>query len=264
MEMEQSGSQQSQIKMERRQPAEGSPVVLVVEDDPVLRSTLSWNLGRDGYAVLTAADGPRGLELARREPGSVSIVLLDVMLPGLNGFQVLRELRRSSQVPVLMLTARGGEQDRIDGLELGADDYIVKPFVMRELLARVRAAIRRSGQPSVKPPVMISRGDLTIELDRQRATVNGTELALRPKEFGLLAALAMEPGRVFSRTELLDAIWGEEAIVDERTVDVHISWLRGKLSDAGLGSGTIRTAYGRGYRFALPGDAPDPPLGRRA
>ncbi|MFM9105748.1 MAG: response regulator transcription factor, partial [Chloroflexota bacterium] len=243
---------------ERRTPGPHSPLVLVVEDDPVLRSTLSWNLERDGYRVEVAADGLRGLETARREAGEVSLYLLDVMLPGLDGFQVLRGVREVSQAPVLMLTARGGEQDRVDGLELGADDYIVKPFVMRELLARVRAAIRRSAAPGAKPPVAIQRGDLAVELDRQRAAVGGRELALRPKEFGLLATLAMEPGRIFSRTELLDRIWGEESIVDERTVDVHISWLRGKLAAAGMRPPPIQTAYGRGYRFAVDGSGAAP------
>ncbi|MGI9254019.1 MAG: response regulator transcription factor [Thermomicrobiales bacterium] len=243
---------------DRKTPGPDSPLVLVVEDDPTLRSTLAWNLEREGYRVLTAADGVRGLEMARREAREIKLILLDVMMPGLNGFQVLRQVREDSAVPVLMLTARGGEQDRVDGLELGADDYIVKPFAMRELLARVRAGIRRNSVPGAQSSVMLRRGDLVVELDRQRVTVNGRELALRPKEYGLLAALAMEPGRVFTRTQLLDLIWGEEAIVDERTVDVHISWLRGKLAGAGLSHSTIRTAYGRGYRFALPGDAAEP------
>ena len=240
---------------DRRTARPDSPVVLVVEDDPTLRSTLAWNLGREGYEVLMAADGAQGLEIANRELDAINLILLDVMMPKLNGFQVLRQIRARSQVPVLMLTARGDEQDRIDGLELGADDYIVKPFVMRELLARVRAGMRRSAILATQPSMMVHRGDLAIELDRQRVTAGGRELLLRPKEYGLLVALAMEPGRIFNRTELLDEVWGTDVIVDERTVDVHISWLRGKLADAGLGSGVIRTAYGRGYRFSLPGDA---------
>jgi DNA-binding response OmpR family regulator len=161
---------------------------------------------------------------------------------------------------VLMLSARGEEQDKIDGLELGADDYVVKPFALRELLARVRAAVRRRAVPAARPPGVLYRGDLQIEPDRRRATVQGTELQLRPKEFGLLVTLAMEPGRVFGRQELLDLIWGDDVVVDERTVDVHISWLRGKLQAAGLKDGCIRTVYGAGYRFvqdqevAMPSD----------
>jgi DNA-binding response OmpR family regulator len=161
---------------------------------------------------------------------------------------VLRQVRRSWDIPVLMLSARGEEQDKIDGLELGADDYIVKPFALRELLARVRAVARRR-VAGVRPTGILYRGDLAIDLDGRRALVQDTELRLRPKEFGLLVALAMEPGKVLDRQRLLDTVWGEDVIVDERTVDVHISWLRGKLQTAGMPEGCIRTIYGSGYRF---------------
>jgi DNA-binding response OmpR family regulator len=228
--------------------------ILIVEDDPTLLSTLSYNLLRAGYRVLTASDGETGLGLARREGGKLDLVLLDLMLPGLNGFQVLRQLRAASDVPVLILSARGEEQDKVDGLELGADDYVVKPFALRELLARVRAAVRRRAIPAARPPAVLFRGPLRIEPERRRALVGETELQLRPKEFGLLVTLAMEPGRVFGRQDLLDAIWGEEIIVDERTVDVHISWLRGKLTEAGVEQEVIRTVYGAGYRFVVPTD----------
>ncbi len=226
--------------------------VLVVEDDPTLLSTLTYNLTREGYRVLSAADGESGLALARREGTRLDLVVLDVMLPGINGFQVLRQIRVESDVPVLMLSARGEEQDRVDGLELGADDYVVKPFALRELLARVRAAVRRRAVPSARPPAVLYRGALRIEPERRRALVGDREMTLRPKEFGLLVTLAMEPGRVFGRQDLLDAIWGEEIIVDERTVDVHISWLRAKLNEAGIGTDVIRTVYGAGYRFVVP------------
>jgi DNA-binding response OmpR family regulator len=229
--------------------------VLVVEDDPTLLSTLAYNLTREGYRVLTAADGESGLALARREGAKLDLVVLDIMLPGINGFQVLRQLRVDSDIPVLMLSARGEEQDKVDGLELGADDYVVKPFALRELLARVRAAVRRRAVPSARPPAVLYRGPLRIEPERRRALVGERELTLRPKEFGLLVTLAMEPGRVFGRQDLLDAIWGEEIIVDERTVDVHISWLRAKLSEAGIGQDVIRTVYGAGYRFVVPTEA---------
>jgi DNA-binding response OmpR family regulator len=231
--------------------------VLVVEDDPTLLSTLAYNLRREGYRVLRAADGESALALAEREGDRLDLILLDVMLPGMNGFQVLRQVRTSSDVPVLMLSARGEEQDKIDGLELGADDYVVKPFALRELLARVRAAVRRRAVPAARPPAILYRGPIEIEPDRRVARVGDRELHLRPKEFGLLATLAMEPGKVFSRQELLDRIWGEEIVVDERTVDVHVSWLRGKLIDAGVRGELIRTIYGAGYRFVLPAETPD-------
>jgi DNA-binding response OmpR family regulator len=242
--------------------------VLVIEDDPTLLSTLGYNLTREGYRVLTASDGEQGLAIARREVANLDLVVLDIMLPGINGFQVLRQLRAQSDVPVLLLSARGEEQDKVDGLELGADDYVVKPFALREFLARVRAGVRRRTVPALRPPAVLHRGSLRIEPERRRVLVGDHELQLRPKEFGLLVALAMEPGRVFGRQDLLDAVWGEEIIVDERTVDVHISWLRAKLTDAGVGHEVIRTVYGAGYRFVVPVDVlaagQDGPPGERA
>jgi DNA-binding response OmpR family regulator len=157
-----------------------------------------------------------------------------------------------SDIPILILSARGEEQDRIDGLELGADDYVVKPFALRELLARVRAGVRRRAVPAAQPPSVLFRGPLRIELERRRVLAGEQEISLRPKEYGLLVTLAFEPGRVFGRQDLLDAVWGKDIIVDDRTVDVHISWLRGKLSAAGLNARIIETVYGAGYRFVLP------------
>lgn len=234
---------------------EESAHVLLVEDDPTLRGTLAFNLNREGYTVSTADNGVSALEAVATHGDTLDLIILDVMLPGLNGFQVLRSVRRDFNVPVLMLSARGEEQDKIDGLELGADDYVVKPFALRELLARVRAAVRRRAVASAKPPGVLYRGDLRIEPDRRRAVVGDVELQLRPKEFGLLVTMALEPGRVFDRQELLDMIWGSDVFVDERTVDVHISWLRGKLSLAGLEDTGIRTVYGAGYRFVIAGEA---------
>lgn len=236
-------------------PGREETTVLIVEDDPTLLSTLSYSLSRAGYRVLLAADGETALSTAKREGKRLDLVLLDVMLPGINGFQVLRHIRVDSDVPVLMLSAKGEEQDKIDGLELGADDYVVKPFALRELLARVRAAVRRRAVPAARPPAVLFRGPLRIEPDRRRALVGDRELQLRPKEFGLLLTLGMEPGRVFGRQELLDEVWGEEIIVDERTVDVHISWLRGKLHDAGITDEMIKTVYGSGYRFVVPSES---------
>ena len=251
-------------------PAQGPPAareepderatILVIEDDPTLLHTLSYNLMRAGYTVLTASTGPIGLDIARREHARLGLVLLDLMLPGMYGLYVLRALRAMSDVPVIILSARGELTDKVDGLELGADDYVTKPFVLGELLARVRAAVRRHAMPSVRPPTSLVRGPLTIEPDRRRVLVGETELALRPKEFGLLVALAMVPGRVFSRQELLDEVWGTDVIVDDRTVDVHISWLRGKLQAAGVAGDAIRTIYGTGYRFALPASTAAAPV----
>ena len=232
--------------------------MLVVEDDPILLSTLAYNLGREGYEVLTAADGESGLLVAKSEHERINLVVLDIMLPGMNGFQVLRSIRDYSQVPVLLLSARGDEQDKVDGLELGADDYVVKPFAQRELLARIRAAVRRHAIPSVRSPTLITRGPIHIEPSRRRISVRGRELVLRPKEYGVLLTLAMEPERVFTRQDLLDSIWGKDVIVDERTVDVHVSWIRGKLADAGLEPDVIRTVWGAGYRFVVPSSDPGP------
>lgn len=225
--------------------------MLLVEDDSTLRSTLAYNLSRQGYRVLTAADGASALEVAHSERDNLDLVLLDVMLPGISGLKVLRQLRATSDVPVLILSARGEEQDKIDGLELGADDYVVKPFSLGELLSRVRSTVRRRAVRSAQPPAVLYRGPLRIEPDRRLAFAHEQELDLRPKELGLLFTLAFEPGRVFSRQDLLDAVWGEDVIVDERTVDVHISWLRGKLQAAGVSPAIITTVYGAGYRFNM-------------
>ncbi len=227
------------------------PSVLLVEDDPALQTAVAYSLRQEGYRVLTADTGEAALDLASREGAALDLVVLDIMLPGLNGFQVLRKIRQHLSIPVLMLSARGEEQDKVDGLDLGADDYIVKPFQRREFLARVHAALRR-GTTVTATPSILQRGDLRIEPEGRRAVVGARELHLRPKEFGLLLTLAMEPNKVFGRQELLDLVWGEDVIVDERTVDVHISWLRAKLTDAGLENGAIRTVYGHGYRFENP------------
>lgn len=226
-----------------------TPMILVVEDDPTLRSTLLFNLTRQGYNVLTAEDGLVARDLIDTHGANLDLAILDVMLPGMNGLQVLRHVRHSFDFPVLMLSARGEESDRVDGLELGADDYVVKPFALRELLARIRTLVLRRTNPGVRLPSTIVRGALRIEADRRMATVNDIELHLRPKEFGLLVTIAMEPGRVFDRQELLETVWGDDVVVDSRTVDVHISWLRGKLAAAGMSDDTIRTVYGAGYRF---------------
>jgi DNA-binding response OmpR family regulator len=241
---------------DRREPERAA--VLVVEDDPSLLSALAFNLRREGYEVLVASDGEQGLAIARNEADRLDLVLLDVMLPRMSGLEVLRRLRTEADTPVLILSARGEVDDIVDGLELGADDYIAKPFVLRELLARVRATVRRHAAPAARPPSVLHRGTLQIELERRTVRVAGREVALRPKEYGVLVALAMEPGRVFSRQALLDAVWGEDVIVDERTVDVHVSWLRSKLTEASFDGAAIGTVYGAGYRFVTPVHAAEP------
>ena len=230
------------------EPSSQESVILVVEDDPTLNSTLCYNLRREGFQPLSATDGEIGFNLFRENRSRVELVILDLMLPRMPGLHVLRNIRQSSSVPVLIVSARGQEQDKIDGLDLGADDYIVKPFALREMIARIRALLRRSTANQVIGSV-IERGPIKVDTTARRAWVDSTELVLRPKEYGLLLTLAVEAGKVFSRQELLDTVWGTEIIVDERTVDVHVSWLRGKLRRAGMLDDPIQTAYGTGYRF---------------
>lgn len=230
-----------------------SDKVLVVEDEPTLLETLEYNLAREGYEVHTADDGPTALEVARRE--HPDLILLDVMLPGLDGFEVCRILRQEMSVPVLMLTARDEEVDKVVGLEMGADDYMTKPFSMRELLARVRAMLRRvemlqreaASAHDTAPP--IAAGDLEIDTGRHRVSLSGVPIALSPREFELLSFLASNRGQVLSRDVLLDRVWGYEYVGDTRTVDVHVRWLRQKI-EADPGNPThLLTVRGVGYKF---------------
>jgi DNA-binding response OmpR family regulator len=227
-------------------PEDGA-VVLVVEDDEQLRALLALNLERHGYQVLQAADGEQGLELARSE--KPDLVILDLMLPKLDGRQVCRMIRGQSQVPILILTALEREIDVVNGLDAGADDYVTKPFSVRELLARVKALLRRSEQGRTKDGVLVS-GELAIFLKEHRAVFHGRELHLPLKEFRLLSALVSRAGEVCTRAELLDMVWGEDVVVDPRNVDVHIRWLRERLEGDPDGSKLIQTVHGVGYRFA--------------
>ena len=225
--------------------------LLIVEDDPNLLHTLRYNFEREGFQVSTAVDGVQALEVARRERPDV--VVLDVMLPRLDGFDVCRALRRDSTVPILMLTARDEEIDRVVGLELGADDYLTKPFSVRELLARVKAMLRRVEMLRASGPGPTARllraGDLVVNLDEHRVHRAGRELQLKPKEFDLLVYLMQQPGRVFNRDQLLAQVWGYDFAGDSRTVDVHIRWLREKIeADPGRPI-LIETVRGVGYRF---------------
>ncbi|MCA9859947.1 MAG: response regulator transcription factor [Thermomicrobiales bacterium] len=233
-------------------PPADSGSILLVEDDPTLRSTTTYNLIRCGYRVTSAADGQSALREFDNKIDELDLVVLDLMLPEVSGLTVLRQIRSRSDVPVLIVSARGEEQDKIDGLELGADDYIVKPFALGEFIARVRSALRRRAIPPARTPSILHRGLLTIELESQRAHFQGVELSLSRKEFGLLRELALSPGLVFSRQQLLDAVWGTDIFVDERTIDVHMSWLRTKIRSVGGGDSMIRTVYGSGYAFEAP------------
>ena len=226
--------------------------VLVVEDEQHLAETLRYNLEGEGYRVRTAGDGVEGLSLARTlQP---DLVLLDLMLPAMDGVGVLRGIREESQVPVLLLTARTSEADRVRGLDLGADDYITKPFSVAELLARVRAQLRR------KRPEPTSAADRTIEfgppdkrftldLNRRQLRRGGEPIALRPKEYELLAYLAQRDGRTFTRDQLLDDVWDITFAGGTRTVDVHVRWLRMKIESPDGPPRHLITVRGAGYRF---------------
>lgn len=225
------------------------PKVLVVEDEESLLFTLAHSLKREGYAVVTASRGDDGLKLAREQ--HPDLILLDVMLPGIDGIQVCRMLRRDSDVPIIMLTALGGESDRVAGLDTGADDYMPKPFGMRELMARVRALLRRSGaraQPDTGPTLVIS-GDLQVDRERREVLRGGRVLKMKPKEFELLLFFLQHPGRVFSREQILDEVWGYDFYGGPRTVDVHVRWLRQKVEADPANPERLRTIRGSGYLF---------------
>jgi len=222
--------------------------ILVIDDEPNLRHTVSYALKQEGYEVVSAGDGEEGLGLfASTAP---DLVVLDIMLPKLDGFEVCRRIRKSSRVPVLMLTARDTELDKVVGLEIGADDYLVKPFSMRELIARVRAALRRSAPVAdVTAQAQIEQGGLHIDTAKHRVTRDGQEITLRPKEFDLLVALARSPGQVFSREQLLNSVWGLDHAGDSRTVDTHVKNLREQLGEDADAPRWIETLRGVGYRF---------------
>ena len=230
--------------------------VLLVEDDPTLVAAVGYNLRQAGHRVLTATDGEAALATAAAE--GPDLVLLDVLLPRLDGFEVCRRLRQRSAVPVLMLTARADEVDRVVGLELGADDYLTKPFSMRELLARVKALLRRrdllaedlSRRAVLPAPERLAAGDLEIDVGRHQVTLGGRPVSLTPKEFDLLALLVRHPGQVFSAERLLELVWGYEYTGDTRTVPVHVRSLREKLEEEPSRPRRIETVRGVGYRFA--------------
>ena len=219
--------------------------ILVVDDDAKTVELVKLYLNRDGYRVLTAYNGIEALRLAREV--HPNLIVLDIMLPGMDGLQVCRILRDESDVPIIMLTARVTDQDKLKGLELGADDYVIKPFSPRELAARVRAVLRRL--PGERGPEKIQRGVLTMDFNKQEATMAGRALNLTSQEFKLLGVLAREAGKVFSRAQLIEEALGYDFEGFDRTIDVHIFNLRRKMGMEPGSPGYIKTVYGVGYKF---------------
>jgi two-component system alkaline phosphatase synthesis response regulator PhoP len=222
--------------------------ILVVEDEPAIARVARDYLEHAGFNVLTVGDGDAALSSARR--AKPDLIVLDLGLPGRDGLDITRDLRRSSTVPIVMLTARGDESDRIVGLELGADDYVVKPFSPKELVARVRAVLRRTEQAAGSPPEVIRAGDVALDTGRMRATVDGRPVPLTPTEFELVATLARQPGRVFTRSQLLNAVHGVAFESYERAIDAHVKNIRRKLEPEPRQPRYLLTVYGVGYRFA--------------
>ena len=222
--------------------------VLLVDDDPKIRDLLRLYIEREGHRALFAADGEQALEVASRS--RPDLVLLDVMLPGLDGFEVCRRIRDASDVPILLLTARSGEGDKVIGLDMGADDYVVKPFSPRELMARVRALLRRRRLEAEQEEPILVAGPLEVDPNAVEATLDGRPLDLTPFEFRILRGLMRRPGRVFSRDDLIDAIHGNDdpGIID-RTIDVHLGRLRRKLGDNAANPRFIATVRTVGYKF---------------
>lgn len=254
--------------------AEGQATILVVDDEPSVQEAIAYTLRKEGYRVEVASSGPEAIQTARRT--GPDAIVLDIMLPGTDGLQVCRTLRSESTVPILLLSAKGEEVDRVVGLEMGADDYLGKPFAMRELLARIRAMLRRvdmmksdlgrmptpsaaatidqSAVPAITGEAdgaegLVAVGDLTIDRARRQATIGGRRLSLRPKEFDLLYYLARHPDIVHSREALLHRVWGYDFPIGTRTVDVHVRWLRQKIESDPANPTRIETVRGVGYRF---------------
>ena len=224
------------------------PRILVVDDEPTLLATLRFNLEREGYEVITASDGGEAIALA--ENVRPDLVLLDLMLPGMHGFEICRALRKHTLIPIVILTARSDEVDRIVGLEVGADDYITKPFSMGELVARLRALLRRAGGPRTQEAQeLVLSGPLTVDLARREAAIDGKSLALKPKEFDLLVFLMRNRGHTLTRDQLLQRVWKYQDAGSSRTVDVHIGRLRKKIERLPDQPFRIITMRGFGYRF---------------
>ena len=228
--------------------------ILVAEDDPKTVELIQLYLQRDRYRVLIARDGRQAIDLARS--GRPDLVVLDLMLPRVSGLDVCRVLRAETPIPIIMLTARAGEDDKLLGLDIGADDYIVKPFSPRELVARVRVVLRRTVQELAEQPEELQAGELRVDFGRHEVHVRGRPVSLTPKEFRLLGVLARSPGRVFTRAQLLDKVFGVTYEGGERTVDVHLMNLRRKIERRPERPDYLHTVYGIGYKFEVAHDAP--------
>lgn len=224
------------------------PKLLLVDDEETMVRSLSTLLTQEGYEVATAADGPQALAAARAQ--RPDLIVLDVMLPGIDGVEVCRQIRTWSTVPIIMLTAKTAETDKVVGLEVGADDYVTKPFSGRELAARVKANLRRvQMQVQEAQQERLEAGDVAVDIGSRRVVVRGGDVALSPKEFDLLKVLMSHPDRVLGRDFLLNAVWGEDFFGDTRTLDVHVRWLREKIEQNPSQPLYIQTVHGVGYRF---------------
>jgi len=222
--------------------------ILVVDDEAPIVEAVAYNLRKEGYDVVTAADADQCLEMVKRE--KPDLVVLDVMLPSASGFDVCKRLRKQGSIPIIMLTARAEETDRVVGLELGADDYLTKPFSMRELLVRIKGILRRSApRADEQDDVVVEVTGIRIDPIRHEVTVDGRSVNFTPKEFDLLHYMVRHPGRVMTRQVLLDQVWGVDAYVEDRTIDVHVRWLREKIEVDPSQPRRLLTVRGVGYKF---------------
>jgi two-component system, OmpR family, response regulator RegX3 len=221
--------------------------IMVVEDEESFSEALSFMLRREGYEVEVAGDGNMAMDVFERH--GADLILLDLMLPGLSGLEVCRQIRVKSQVPIIMLTAKDGEIDKVVGLEIGADDYVTKPFSSRELLARVRSVLRRNGEPEELIAATVEAGPVRMDVDRHVVTVRGETVAMPLKEFDLLELLVRNAGRVLTRAQLIDRVWGADYVGDTKTLDVHVKRLRAKVEEDPANPLHLVTVRGLGYKF---------------
>lgn len=221
--------------------------ILVVEDEESFSETLSFMLRREGFEVAIAVDGHQAIEEFDRH--GADLVLLDLMLPGISGTEVCRQIRSKSIVPIIMLTAKDGEVDKVVGLELGADDYVTKPFSARELLARIRAVLRRNGEIAELLPVVVEAGPVRLDIDRHIVSVRGEQVPMPLKEFDLLEVLVRNSGRVITRSQLIDRVWGHDYVGDTKTLDVHVKRIRAKIEQDPANPVNLITVRGLGYKF---------------